>query len=844
MMRKVPFRSAEQARAFETVVGALTHLGYRSDHVLTQYEYRDYFEPALPDRVAPAVAFAQLPASYETACIAVLLDDASDGALEVRRHRGLGAPMALQVSEDAVKFWKVSAKPTNDDYRFKVRPEQVLKVFEEHRELWSPISMLRAKNIGWDPVSVNPQLDFFDLGLLPALEAHIRERLDPILRLAITEGEKASRRLHKPKSNPDDLFRIAFWCLTAKVLHDREVTGFEDQNLAADPLEALARVARHHGEQTPTARPDVLHAIFRSIWTQLSFRNLTVEVLAFVYENTFVDVSVRKDHGVHATPPSLARYVVNALPFEDELAEQRRVVEPFCGHSAFLVAAMQRLRRLLPDGTDAAARHRYFVRMLEGFDDDPFAVEVSRLCLTLADLPNPDGWRLHTEDVFKSSTYQQSIADARYIVANPPFESTRSSESDTSGGAVGLKPAWLLGSLLAFAHKRAHFGLILPEKFLDGLAYREHRSALVRRFEDIEVLRLPENVFAEAGHPTVALICTHPRATEKNVCRLRSGEVKRSEWSDWQLTHKPNRLDERSISTSDAFTRLYIPRLESVWSETRTLTTVASTSVIHRGLEWTLPFEGNEHRLVSTEARPGFSRGIFSAEEDSFLSLQDPQTLFLNTQRSVIRGSKLEYPWASPKVIVNAVRKSRGPWRMAAVGDRKGLVAYQSFHVIWPGPSWDVDVLAAVIAGPLANAFVETHEPDKHITVTVLGSVPLPRLDLGSMHRIKSMVEQYRRVVRRGLFEDARKLLRAVDAAVLKGYDLSPRVERRLLDHFNDAKRPLPFEFGDYFPTGFTPSVSLAMFESETFSLGTVEKFRALPVIQDAALSEALLEVD
>ena len=84
----------------------------------------------------------------------------------------------------------------------------------------------------------------------------------------------------------------------------------------------------------------------------LGFQNLSVEVLAYIYENTLVDDLARKRLGIHSTPSSIARYLVNRLPFEGFSQDDRRVVEPCSGHSIFLVAALQRLRDLLPADFD------------------------------------------------------------------------------------------------------------------------------------------------------------------------------------------------------------------------------------------------------------------------------------------------------------------------------------------------------------------------------------------------------------------------------------------------------------------------------------------------------------
>ena len=101
------FQSQDQKHLFNAVCGELTSIGY-GGRLLADYGFRDPFEPGAPERVAPAAAFAHLPASYDSACHAVLLAGAGDsGRGLVRRFRALGAPLALEIRDDRVVPWVV-----------------------------------------------------------------------------------------------------------------------------------------------------------------------------------------------------------------------------------------------------------------------------------------------------------------------------------------------------------------------------------------------------------------------------------------------------------------------------------------------------------------------------------------------------------------------------------------------------------------------------------------------------------------------------------------------------------------------------------------------------------------
>jgi hypothetical protein len=104
--------------------------------------------------------------------------------------------------------------------------------------------------------------------------------------------------------------------------------------------------------------------------------------------------------------------------------------------------------------------------------------------------------------------------------------------------------------------------------------------------------------------------------------------------------------------------------------------------------------------------RPGFTR--VSQNLHAYLPLR-PE--YLNVKRENLLYSAIDLPWDRPKVIVNAARVSRGPWRLAAFVDVQGYVCSQRFIGVWPNDhSLPAECIAAVLNGPVANAFVNSQE--------------------------------------------------------------------------------------------------------------------------------------
>ena len=198
------------------------------------------------------------------------------------------------------------------------------------------------------------------------------------------------------------------------------------------------------------------------------------------------------------------------LPFEYLDEAERTVFEPFAGHSIFLIAAMQRMRELLPPQMAPKDRHEYFVKMLSGIEDDEFALEVGRLSLMLADYPNADGWRLHKADAFSSPLFSDELRNANIVLCNPPFERFNKAEKTKYGQDLSATKA---GEALRRVLEQPPrlLGFVLPRVFMEGNEYRQLRVKLGELYNTFELLSLPDRVFEHSDAETVVLLSTKPR---------------------------------------------------------------------------------------------------------------------------------------------------------------------------------------------------------------------------------------------------------------------------------------------------------------------------------------------
>ncbi len=788
------------------------------------------------EQTANAAAFAREPFSYDSACFAVALSTGVSGPGRVSRDRAVGAPLAFEVQRDRVLLWRVQVTPSPSARPMVLAPGEVEEAFREHSEDWSPAAILRAKNIG--PVGPQ-QKDFIDLGLIPALEENILEKLDPLLRSIFFDALSDYHQRHSVSGRPDWLFRLVFRVLAGKVMTDRRLPGFARFVNTPDPDELLAAVNAHFGDAPAlNADADTRRLVVERFWGACGFKHMSVPVLSSVWENTLVDEKVRAELSIHATPAGVARYVVRHLGFED-IPEGRYIVEPCCGGGAFLLAAMRRLIDSLPPWYSGRQRHTYLQKRLAGFDVDTFGVEVARDCLMLADYPNSNHWTVKEEDVFapvtKSPLYRECLGSAAVVLCNPPFGKFTTEAKSGYGARSIHKPVELLTRVLDTIPHDATLGFVMPHLLLAGQSYPELRGRLAKRYNSVEIVTLPERgVFSAAEYETVVLIARDPRSggTTTNVTHR---EVNKRDWPDFNRFGHVSREESQAKLISEAKESLAVPDLQGVWQYLKGYPTVdtATGGSVHRGVEWKIPVRDNKEILLSDEPKEGYRPGIPPSEKTELYSFQRPAVKYLCFLPKYRRRGSFDLPWDRPKVLMNGRRKGRSPWRLAAFPDETGLTCYHTFLALWPAAGWSPIVLSAILNGPAANAYIATHTVGRDVPIDVVKRIPVPRLKGELATRIDRLVNEYAQAVRGDQWSPqtrrtAERVLLEIDAAVLEGYDLPPRLERHILDYFNGHgdRRPVSHAFEDFFPVDFRPRLSLAEYLSEEVRRSTAKEFK------------------
>ncbi|WP_439517901.1 TaqI-like C-terminal specificity domain-containing protein [Hydrogenophaga sp.] len=780
---------------------SLTHLGYRAADVFQGFRFAAVDLPARPVREVDAAAFWDGPASYRTAALGVVRTAVNETAREAAEAtRSLGAPFLVVIEGDEASMWTYTPSGAT---QLGSTPASEWQTLLTDRAKFGPGSIRHLKALQVRDDAQNTGL-LFDPRTLYAIQANTQLALDDMLTqfLSHFNGEKVATGQLSLQAHYEVLFPLVFRLLAGKILIDREDTRVASVD-ADDPRQVVATVESLYSLpaqrlQWTKTRVTQLAAAWLALREGLYVRNVAADDLAFVYESTLITPETRKAFGTHSTPYSAADYVIRSLRLpEGNAAAQLRVYEPFAGACVFLTAALRRFKELFPQSWSVAKVHEHLVSHFVASEIDPFACEIARLALILADYPNHNGWRITREDLFQPGRLAERVSQCDVLLCNPPFEDF---DEPLSGLSVH-KPVVLLDAIVKTPP--SFLGVVMPSGFSSHKVYREHIRRICEIYGDVEVMQLPEGVFRHASIGAEILIAQCRRDEDaRDETTLRKSVVRRADWPRFTQTLQTSSSDMVQVDPRESPGLVALRPLRRVWDYLAGSPVLGSVVEMHRGLEWAT----DQSEASRRKAAPGFQRGLHRSGE-SLAQFEVKQAVYLDARASNLRGGAINYPWESPKLIANAIRTSRGPWRLAATVDTDGLLVSQQFYGIWlresQEPSLSLLELCAILNSPVANAFSFAHDEQKHLRKETLQKLPLPSARIS--REVESLIGEYLSACEGDdgpLFssrpKSAQDLLMEIDALVLRAYDLPPRLERELLRFMGDGQRPSRMTFGGY----------------------------------------------
>lgn len=813
-----------------SIIEAFRLIGYTSNLIQRDYTYTDFSSSNPTDRKVAIGIFGQEPLNYRSACFAIHFPrENEDTNLLARTLRSFGAPQNFFILNGKTERWINAEK--GPAYKETISTNALANVIESQKSEWNPDSIIRLKT-GTAKVS-DRQLDFVDVGLLPALEHEASEKIDFLIKNVIEIMRHYSKTTRR-NIRDDVVFDLIFRLLTAKLLRDRP----DAKKMTIDfsrPDETLKEVSKYYGNKFD----DNLHSLPQSLLKEIaseiggsfSFKNLSVDTLTYVYENTLVSPENRKKLGIHSTPSFVADYLLAQLPIEELRRSKWVVADPMCGHGIFLIAAMRRLRDLLPKDWGGRKRHQFFSNHLLGTDIDRFAIQVAQMCLTLADFPESDGWKLTCNNVFDGENIDKLATRATILVGNPPFEVQRVSGHDIP------KPALLLQRVLPKMRPGSLLGLVLPRAFLEGSDYRKERTTMLKDYDLLTITTLPDRIFKYADSETAVVVARRQEKQKPIITVYR--EVRDQERKEFQRSSRVTWEDKVSTSyfVEKMNGRLVVPFLREIWD---TLLELELSSLDHfADINIGVQYEPQQvadrlGEFIKISPFEGFHPAIAKVTT-SFRQFIAGETVYIATDKKLRRKRALgawDLDWSRPKVVVPAGRMSRNAWRYAAAVDRKSRIVTRDFFAIWPKTNnISVETIAAFLNSPLAQAYVFGFSSQRGIPKRVYEKIPIPEITEYQDYSISSLVQDYIELLNAQSGE-AKNILQRLDAEILKLYSLPPRLERKLLDVFWGKQRPVPFEFLGYIPPDFVSWIPLHLYLSHGYKESTPTKlFERIPRI-------------
>lgn len=829
----------------------LQRCGYGDERLAAPFDFGDVS--------VPLVGFAGKPWDSWSACIAAV-DSAGDSRESARRVSTLGAPTVFVCDEAGIDWWAMGPVGPKDDPRpRRIAWQDVGAALEQEREslLPSRIYSSKLRKAG----SLGEQLWFFDAGLMPAVERRRGAALTRLVEQVIGDLRRKLGSRLTTRQAQEDTYRTVFWLLAAKILRDKRVPNFRQIDLA-NVDEVFERIGRHHGvtDRLPpfgkSGRP-AIDAAAERIAGCGSLADVSSESLAHVYENALIDKTagkgrrrrtapsydIRKELGIHSTPSVLIHHMLAQLwPLIEEIPrDQRHVFEPACGHAPFLTASMRWLRDWGGAGGSGDS-HGYLRSHLHGLEADPFALELAKLGLTLADEPHGNRWNLTRGDMFEQSVLAKHAAEARILLANPPYERFTEGQRamykrDGTPITARTKAVEMLQRALPALPQGAVFGVVVPQGTLHDNESRPVREFLRDQCELTEIDVFADNLFEHSDHEVAVLMGRRRRPAASTVKYRRVRERGMAAFKE-RLAFSCERTVKREQFSAALEAKLFLPDLPELWEYLSGNSTLADIAKVGQGFSFERSGLIDQARTLgrhrAVDAVPAFLDGVRR------LSIwETPPQVWLSPTSTPVR------PWRSggyagkPQVLVNYVRAMRGPWRIKALLDKNGRAVLNTYSTIRPaGDAPPIEFYWAVLNSPIANGFAYCQGVTKHIYDTQIASVPLPDCWRDHVSPIVEAAKAYLRVVTQpGRFQlgagsdaEARAALLRMDAAVLRAYDLPPRLERQLLDLFTDVERKgVGCEFRGYYPPGLDAYVPLHELISEEYARSTLGRFRGAP---------------
>ena len=642
----------------------------------------------------------------------------------------------------------------------------------------SPEALLRAKR-----GSTQPSLFPISVSWIQQSRGSTEDRLEDLVGNSLASARVQFERYRKAVSDRE-LTRLVLSAFTLSFIRDRFGLIEESPSWTSHLRETHPHLNSWRNGLDKVDRL-VLQTLMGELQFSVNLSALDPALMSNVYERTLVTDEERGALGVVYTPSELARQLLNRMPIEEIAPEERRVLDPTCGSGTLLLAAHDRLRDLVSQKVASRERHNWITGHLAGWDKDPFAVEVARLCLTLNALPEGNGWRIEERDALGATELdKEGIAKPTIIVGNPPWKSHRS-----DGGSRGDSASIFFERSLQLLAPEGVLGMVMPAGWLSARYSSSARRHLRELCEVLEIWRLPERTFRNAeAAPTV-------------IIAKKTARVRRIFHVERRVINRKNldRFYYQGVADSTTLTQTTAPPAERPEKEgafmARPLTGRVSNALWQTYLS-------DIARLRSGPPRhAGASSGTGKFLRADRLSLTPYFSEVVRDACSPVRwpedfdAKSASNPddFSADKLLLAGKIRPDSPWSSRVRLDKLGVVPTDAYIMVIPKadslPSgFDTDSalysLMAILGSTFASAWIDERRTTRNIPPELFRNLPMPP----GWHKLADVGRELARFY--AVPNELRRVLQTVDARVFDLYGLSSIEVDAFRSKYADVRSP------------------------------------------------------
>ncbi len=728
---------------------------------------------------------SELHHDLDTACLGFYFPEYGNRNI-LDDFRMLAIPYGFLVYTDKIEFCPLTFEGPELQSKREILLSEFPNFLTKNRIDFTPSSILKAKKQG-------SQLSFadVDMGLLYEWGFNAtKDRLQKNFELSI---ENAKDKVEESKFSL--LQGVSIKLLAALALQDK---GYLD--LSPHENQTVQKIIKASQEKypeyfSPKSFQGINDGILEKMLSDIRsggciFTNLTTEMLDHLYQYAFVNKERRKQLGIYATPPKLARMIVETLPIEDIRPETLCLLDGSCGSGNFLVAGHQRLYDLLPVYTSESEKHEYLAKHILGIDQDQFASEIARFSLLHESLPLGNHWKIKTADFLSTSVHDFSFRPS-VILTNPPYHEDYKISHRKFERAVPF-----VEKNLELLCDNGLMAIILPETFLQKPSCSEVRKRILDECEILEIWQLPEGVFQEATCATSVLFLKKNTHKPKNF-PVRVKKVLKQDRQQFFQHNSPS--FSYIIPNQDNWHKKgksFVPNmLYPLWKKLSLLPTLGEIAEIRNGIA---PEGGHGDHFCEKNPPKGWKKWLNgpSALKPFKIDWQHQKkgtkkphgNLYVNWPIGLHRPiEKLQdfFEGQDVKIIINARRNPGTYPRLTAAIDDVGYFVSNDLSIIFSlKNNVTLEELVAVLNHPVVQVWIDDHIPSKELKMPLIKQIPIPQFSSSQRNTLKTFVTK---VMASSENEEIEQLISAINSTINNAYKLSED-ELRLLENFNTIR--------------------------------------------------------